>query len=125
MNVRKVPSHEQSGKAPETIRENTNQQSTPVVPTEQPVLPQQPQTSIATARSIPPSTVDPPQGYVMPPYSHEQVFPFHYGAPPYAFMTFPAQQLQYSPSLRQIAPKPQGDISKRPQEGFPADRRIS
>ena len=114
MNVREVPSNEQSGEAPGAIREDTNQQSTPVVPTEQPALPQQPQTSIATASSIPLSTVNPPQGYVMPPYSHQQVFPFHYGVLPYAFMSFPAQQLHYSPNLRQIAPKPQEDISRTP-----------
>ncbi|KAL9956145.1 hypothetical protein ACROYT_G037584 [Oculina patagonica] len=118
MNVREVPYNEQSGEAAETIRGNTRpempQHSTPVVPTDQPALPQQQQTSIATARSIPLNTVNPPQGYVMPPNSQEQVFPFHYGVPPYALMTFPAHQLHYSPSLRQIAPKPQGDISQTP-----------
>ena len=123
MSARETPCDEIGGEA--SIDSENNSEGTraefpslpaPVIPsqqhgieTRQPVQPSQ-QTSIAaTALSTPQNVSYPPPVYAMPSYSG-QFFPFQYGMPPYGFMTFQAQQLPHS--LRQIAPKLQGDSSQ-------------
>ena len=128
MNTRETPCGEIGGET--SIDSENNSDGTraefpslpaPLIPsqqhgieTRQAVQPSQ-QTSIATALSIPQNVSYPPPGYAMPPYSG-QFYPFQYGMPPYGFMTFPTQQLPHS--LRQIAPKPQGDTSQTNTSSF-------